>query len=104
LFALGALGPAIKRDAMQNVPWTKAWRMMFLCAFVAFESLAFLRKRGAGGHVETPGLEDTIPIWTQRAAQLKVHTQLINTLERSVLFSAILLHVLILIWATVDLC
>jgi hypothetical protein len=33
-FLVGTLGPAIKLAAMQGIPWTKAWGMMFLGSFL----------------------------------------------------------------------
>ena len=47
-FLVGTLGPAIKLSSMQGVPWTKAWGMMFLGAFLIFESMALFGRSPHG--------------------------------------------------------
>ena len=101
---LASLGPAIKLAAMQNVPWAKAWGMMFLGAFVVLESMVFLRKKGEEGHVQTLAQEGVLPIRTRGTTRLREHLELMDTLERGVFVSAIMIHVAIVAWAIVDLC
>ena len=41
-FAIGTLPPAIKMIAMQGIPWTKTWAIMYLTSFLATEILVLL--------------------------------------------------------------
>jgi hypothetical protein len=86
-FFLGTAGPAIKLCAMENVGWTKAWGMMFLGAFVVFEGMVILEKRG----FEPAALEEPKRI------------NYLNRVERRVFVFAILIHIGIVLWAVVDL-
>jgi hypothetical protein len=86
-FFLGTAGPAIKLCAMENVGWTKAWGMMFLGAFVVFEGMVILEKRG----FEPAALEEPKRI------------NYLNRVEQRVFVFAILMHIGIVLWAVVDL-
>jgi hypothetical protein len=44
-FVVGTLGPSIKPMAMEGVPWTKAWGVMLLFAFLVIKAAALLEER-----------------------------------------------------------
>jgi hypothetical protein len=99
-----ALGPAIKCAAMQNVPWTKAWGMMFLASFLVFEAMVFLRKRGHGdgrGGFEPLAEAELAAMGSPHRAGVRIGY--INSVERAAFGLALLLHVGLMVWAVVDL-
>ncbi|KAN0114515.1 hypothetical protein V8E51_004059 [Hyaloscypha variabilis] len=102
-FVLGTLGPAIKLATMQNVPWTKAWGMMFLGAFVVFESMVFLKKRNKRRGFELLTHEEPASIPAPVPGRMNVHIDDINDFELKVFILAVLMHFGIVLWAIWDL-
>jgi len=102
-FVLGTLGPAIKLAAMQNVPWTKAWGMMFLGAFVVFESMIFLMKRDKRAGFESLAHEEPASIPAPVQGFMNVQINDINQCEIRVFVVAVLMHLGIVLWAIWDL-
>jgi hypothetical protein len=101
-FVVGTLGPAIKLAAMQGMPWTKAWGMMFLGTFVVFESIVCIKKRPINDEAavllgETASASVPIP---ESARSL---VKYINYFELLMLTLALLIHTGVLAWVVVDL-
>lgn len=101
-FVIGTLGPAIKLAAMQGVPWTKAWGMMFLGAFVVFESIVFLKKDRSERAEHTQG--ESVSARTSVTAHVNAQVWYTNRVEQRVFVFAIMIHVLTVYWAVRDLC
>jgi hypothetical protein len=55
-FVLGTLGPTVKLMALEGVPWSKAWGIMFLCSFIIVECLVVLSWNSQ--YEPIPSLED----------------------------------------------
>jgi hypothetical protein len=102
-FVIGTLGPAIKLAAMQNVPWTKAWGMMFLGAFVVFESMVFLKKRDKRAGFESLNHEEAASIPASVRGRMNLQINDINNFELRVFVFGVLIHCGIVSWAIWDL-
>jgi len=102
-FVIGTLGPAIKLAAMQNVPWTKAWGMMFLGAFVVFESIVFLKKRDKRAGFEPLDHEEAASIPAPVRGRMNLQINDINNFEFLVFVLGVLIHCGIVLWAIWDL-
>jgi len=99
-FAVGTLGPTIKLAAMKGVPWTKTWGMMFLGAFIVFESMIFFKKKDGRG-----GLEPLAPDESASAPTLvlvNARIDYINCVERRAFILAVLIHSGVVLWAALD--
>ncbi|KAH7092253.1 hypothetical protein FB567DRAFT_516851 [Paraphoma chrysanthemicola] len=100
-FLVGTLGPVVKLAAMQGVPWTKTWGMMFLGAFVVFEGMVFVSAKDIylkeeGYPTEQKGNAALLPRFVQRDANSFYDT------ERILFSTGIIIHCMVLIWAAID--
>jgi hypothetical protein len=94
-FVLGTLGPAIKMAAMQGIPWTKAWGMMYLASFLVFEGMALMAKRSAD---VLPG--NNIPLLTSGLNARSM--RLLKAIEVFAFMCAIFAHAGLLMYAVLS--
>ena len=110
-FLLGTLGPAVKLAAMRGVPWTKAWGMMFLSAWVVFEIVGFMGKRAIDAAKRMQADPAEIENLLAEAEDVNEDFNFLTKdkfgnivyPERLVFVFAVLLHVLLFLWAIVNL-
>jgi hypothetical protein len=98
-FIVGSLGPLVKLMAMRGVPWTKAWGVMFLFAFLVIEVAALIVRKSVDLSVEKdlPGIHyERTAAWTKIARGFEA-------IERRLFTIGAVAHCTVLLWAFLDL-
>jgi hypothetical protein len=93
-FIIGTLGPSIKLMAMEGVPWTKAWGIMYFFAFLVIEAAALIARRSP-----IPWIYASLPGF--RTSAVGVAEKLVG-MEVLLFCIGVLAHYAILCWAFVD--
>jgi hypothetical protein len=92
-FVFGTLGPGIKLMAMEGVPWTKAWGVMFLLSFVMVEALVILSWN--------LGICEAVPEAHNEETLQRIKSKLSETNQVFLNITAFL-YVLLLLWVVLD--
>lgn len=99
---VGDLGAAVKLVSLQGVPWTKAWGMMFLGAFVVFEGMVVLGGKGRRVVFEAAAPDDGFPMPSLVPDRVNERISYIDRVEKIFFSFTIMAHIGVLIWALLD--
>jgi hypothetical protein len=97
-FVLGALFPAVKMSAMDGIPWTKTWGIMFLMSFIFVEILVIYSWRYSAEQID--GRDQLFGI---DQATLTSLDEFITGKEGILFLGALFMHIMILFKGLSDL-